>query len=103
MPDDLNAKLSAIEQSGKARFGETDWNVSMEALRKVVPAGIPPAEMAQIAGNSDPAGLLMNLGRHALMQQASDGDKEAEAAYTKIRHAERKRHAEYKGRVWQQE
>ena len=84
MPDDLNAKLSAIEQSGKARFGETDWNVSMEALRKVVPAGIPPAEMAQIAGNSDPAGLLMTPTRKSGTPSENDT-------------------AEYKGRVWQQE
>jgi hypothetical protein len=100
MPDDLASKLASIDTSGANRFGD-DWKVGMEAIKRAAPNGISPAEMAQIAANPDPAGLLMNLGRHALMQQASDGDKEAEAAYTKIRQRERKAHAEYKGRVWE--
>jgi hypothetical protein len=100
MPDDFNAKLSAIEQSGQARFGD-DWKVSMEALRRAAPNGIPPADMAQIAAQPDPANTLMWLGRHQLIQEASDGSAESERAYQKIRQAERKAHAEYKGRVWQ--
>jgi hypothetical protein len=101
MPDDLSAKLTAIEQSGQARFGD-DWKVSMEALKRAVPNGIQPADMAQIAAQPDPANTLMWLGRHQLMQEASDGSKEAEAAYTKLRQKERRAHAEYKGRVFQE-
>jgi hypothetical protein len=102
MPDDdLNAKLSAIEQSGKARFGD-DWNLSVEALKRAAPSGLLASDMAQLAGQPDPAAAIMLLGRHQLMNEASNGDKEAEAAYTRLRTKERKAHAEYKGRVWQE-
>jgi hypothetical protein len=101
MPDDLAQKLANIDTSGKNRFGD-DWTTAMEAIRKAAPQGINPVEMAQIAAQGDPAGLLMNLGRHALMDQASNGDAEAERAYAKIRQKERRAHAEFKGRVWQE-
>jgi hypothetical protein len=101
MPDDFNAKLNSIEQSGKARFGN-DWDVSMQALKRAVPGGIPPADMAQIAAQPDPANTLMWLGRHQLMAEASDGNAESERAFTKIRQAERKAHSESKGRVWKE-
>jgi hypothetical protein len=101
MADDLAAKLASIEASGKARFGD-DWSVSMEAIKRAAPNGIPPADMAQIAAQPDPANTLMWFGRHQLMAEASEGNAESERAYQKIRQAERKRHAEYKGRVWQE-
>jgi hypothetical protein len=101
MPDDLNAKLTAIEQSGKARFGEADWNVSIEALRRAAPNGLSASDMAQLTGQADPAAAIMLIGRHQLMAEASDGNKESEAAYTRLRAKERHAHREYKGRNWQ--
>ena len=101
MPDDFNAKLTAIEQSGKARFGEADWNTSIEALKRAAPNGLSASDMAQLAAQPDPAAAIMNIGRHVLMSEASDGNAESERAYTKMRQRERKAHAEYKGRVWQ--
>jgi hypothetical protein len=98
--DDLGTKLNQIEQAGRTRFGD-DFDVAVQAIKRAIPGGgIPENEMRQLANSADPAGLLMNLGRHCLMDAASNGDKEAEAAYTKIRQAERKAHAEYKGRVY---
>ena len=102
MPDnDLANKLASIDASGKARFGD-DWNVSIEALKRAAPNGLSPTDIAAIAGQPDPANTLMWFGRHQLMEEASNGNAESERAYQKIRQAERKRHAEYKGRVWQE-
>jgi hypothetical protein len=107
MPDDLNQKLTAIERSGKARFGEEDWNASIEAVQRAVKqvapgGGLSPADMEAITKNVDPAGTLMQIGRHQLMNEASEGNKESETAYTRLRQKERKAHAEYKGRGWQE-
>jgi len=103
MADDWNAKLNAIEQNGRARFGEANWNSTVEAIKRATAAhgGTAAEYMTAIAGSPDPAGLLMQWGRHCLMDAASSGDAESERAYTKIRQAERKAHAEYKGRGWQ--
>jgi hypothetical protein len=100
MPDDLAQKLTSIEQSGRARFGP-DWDVSMQALRRAAPNGIAPADMAQIAAQPDPPSVLMWMSRHALIKEASQGNAESERAYQKIRQKERRAHAEYKGRVWE--
>jgi hypothetical protein len=102
MPDDFSAKLNAIEQSGKARFGD-DWNTSIEALKRAAPNGLSASDMAQLAGQADPAAAVMLIGRHQLMQEASDGNKESEVAYTKLRQKERRAFAEYRGKVWQGE
>jgi hypothetical protein len=102
MADDLNAKLSAIEQSGRARFGEADWNVSIEALKRAAPNGLSASDMAQLTGQPDPAAAIMLLGRHQLINEASEGNAESERSYQRIRQRERKAHAEYKGRVWQE-
>jgi hypothetical protein len=95
----LNAKLTAIEQSGRARFGEADWNTSVAALRRAAPNGLSAGDMAQLAGQADPAAAIMLIGRHQLMNEASEGNTEAEASYQKIRAAERQRYREYKGRT----
>jgi hypothetical protein len=104
MADDYAAKLAAIDQSGANRFGD-DWKTACEAIkRQVAPnGGLPPDAMALITSNADPAGLVMNLGRHALMEQASNGDKEAERSYSAMRRKERKAHYEATGRTWEWE
>jgi hypothetical protein len=89
MPDDdLNSKLSTIERDGKARFGD-DFDVAVAALKRAVPNGFSPADMAQIAAQPDAAGMIMQVGRHQLINEASDGNTASEAAYRKIRQAER--------------
>jgi hypothetical protein len=100
MADDFGKKLAAIEQSGKSRFGEKDWDAAMAAIRKAAPNGIGEAEMRQVAAQADPAQLLFALGKHALIDQASNFDRESEDAYSAIRQAERRKHNERKGRIF---
>jgi hypothetical protein len=100
MTDDaLAKKLSAIEKNGETRFGKDGWDTAIAAVGRLTPKGIPPEQMRAIADSDDPAGFLMNAGRHQLMDEASNGSKEAEAAYTALRHKEREAHARSKGRI----
>lgn len=99
MPDDLSNKLAAIEQSGKARFGD-HFDRAVEAVKRAAPNGISSQEMAQIVAAPDPANLLMQLGRHQLMAEASEGSREAEDAFSALRAEERRKHNERKGRVY---
>jgi hypothetical protein len=103
MADDLANKLGAIERDGEARFGKSAWDAGVAAIRKAAApnGGLSENDIRQVAADKDPAGLLMTLGRHALLAQASEGDREAENAYRKIRNEERKAHAHSRGRIWE--
>jgi hypothetical protein len=101
MPDDLNARLSQIEASGKARFG-SDWDTSVEALKRAAPNGLSAADMQLLVGQVDPAAAIMLAGRHQLMNEASDGNVQSEATYRRLRQKERREFAEGRGRVFRE-
>jgi len=96
--DAFTRKLTQIEQSGRTRFGEANWNTMLEELRRSNPNGIPLDQMQQVAASPDPDGLLFNAGRHALMDRATSGDADAERAYRALRDGEREQWRKTHGR-----
>jgi len=85
--------------SAKQRFGEQEWGHAIGAIGKTVrPTGIPEDAMRQILQNADPAGVLMNAGKEALLRRADDGDREAEMQFAAIRQKEREHYRKLRGR-----
>jgi hypothetical protein len=92
-------QLSKINDEGKTRYGDKHWEAALSAISKFTGgAGFSPQDVAQLQVMPDAAKFLMNAGRHALMQQASDGDRDAERAYSDLRHSEREAYRRARGR-----
>jgi hypothetical protein len=105
--DEALARASqAVEEDGKRRFGDEGWSQSLGAIGKALAAvqkdnpGVTAGTVVQAAmQRPDPAGALFTAGREALIGQASEGDHDAEVAYSKIRQREREEHLRARGRM----
>jgi hypothetical protein len=100
MPDEkLSREVNAVDAQAKQRFGEEQWATAIDALGKAAgPAGIPEDAMRQILQQPDPAGVLMNAGKEALLQRSDAGDTQAEYEFARIRQAEREQYRKLRGR-----
>lgn len=98
----LNRRAADLEASGKAKYGEKHWGLALGGLKRAcVSVGVNPAEAVKAAlAQSNSETLLYNVGREALIREASDGDHDAEAAYSDMRRAEREAHFARRGRVY---
>jgi len=95
----FNRKIHEIEESGKSRFGEDNWKLCMEAIRRSTNnAGIPIDSMRQIASTTDPAHLLFTAGKEILLNESDNGNRESEIRYNAIRNEEREAHKRLRGR-----
>jgi hypothetical protein len=98
MSDELVRRVEQVEADGKARYGE-NWPTLISAIDRAA-GGNPQlgAAIHQVLSEPDPAAILAQSGREALVNMASNGDKEAEYTYGKMREAERQAWRRYKGR-----
>jgi hypothetical protein len=97
--DDLNAKAQNLETEGERRYGE-HWKQAIGAIGRSLPPSVNAADVVRGALKQvDPAAALFDCGRECLIAQASEGNHEAEAIYSKIRAEEREAHYARKGRV----
>jgi len=97
--DEFDAKVAAVDKSGKTRFGD-NWEVCLDAVRRATGgAGIARQHMEEILKTPDPAQLLERAAREQLLTEADSGNKESEYAYSRIREAEREQHRKLKGRA----
>jgi hypothetical protein len=97
--DDLAAKGAAVEEDGKRRFGD-HWNQAVAAIGRNIPAGVSASDVVrEVLRRPDPAGLLFNAGREALIAEASEGNHDSEVTYSKIRAEEREAHLRARGRM----
>jgi len=97
--ENFNKRLSDLEAQGKQRFGAENWDTTIAAIgRAVGSAGISRPAMDQILQQADPAAFLNNAGREQLINEASNGNRESEMAYSKMRNAEREQWRKLKGR-----
>jgi len=87
--------LNKTEQSGKARYGDR-WQAAIDAIGRQ--GGLPEQAMRQIVSGPDPAGLIYNAGKEALLVQSDAGDHEAERIYREMRSAEREQFRRDRGR-----
>lgn len=97
--EQLKSRASEVQSDGVARFGEKDWGIAVAALSR---ANVKPENVAKVIGEaptvSDAANVLMASGRDQLIREASDGDRQAEIAYSAMRETERKAYRLSKGR-----
>lgn len=97
MSDDLVARVQQLDEEGRQRFGD-EWSKYIDAIGRANPSGIAPEAWRQILARQDAADLVVAGGREALVNMATNGDKEAEYTYGKIREQERQNWRRYKGR-----
>lgn len=105
--DEAFARASqAVEEDGKRRFGDEGWSQSLGAIGKALAAvqkenpDVTPGRVVQEAmKRPDPAAALYYAGREALIGFASEGDHDAEVAYSKIRAQEREEHLKSRHRM----
>jgi hypothetical protein len=100
MNDDeaLARKAQEIENTGVGRYGEKSWRQSIAAISRV--PGINTTEVVrEVAKQADPAGYLFAAGREVLINEATNGDGDAERIYSQMRREEREAHWASKGRV----
>jgi hypothetical protein len=95
-PEALARRCSAIEIEAKLKFGEENWGTAMVALGKA--GGIDQAEAPKLLAGQDAADKIWMRGMDALRAQA-DTSPEANAAFMRIRKAEREAHDRLKGRI----
>jgi hypothetical protein len=92
--DDLNAKAQNLETEGERRYGE-HWKQAIGAIGRSIPpnSGVSATDVVKGAlRQPDPAAALFDCGRECLIAQASDGDRDAEVAYSKWRSETREAH-----------
>ena len=102
----LARAAQAVEEDGKRRFGEEGWGQSLAAIGKALAAvqkdnpDVTAGTVVQAAmRRPDPAGALFTAGREALIGQATEGDHDAERAYSAMRQKEREEHLRARGRM----
>ena len=105
MSDDdevLNRRAADLEATGKARYGEKHWGLALGGLKRACAlVGVNPAEAVKAAlAQPDSEALLYNVGKEALIREASDGNHDSESQYADMRRAEREAHFARKGRVY---
>ena len=106
MADDIDEALSRraadLERLGRDKYGEKHWGLALGGLKRACASvGVNPAEAVKAAlAQGDAEALLYNVGREALIREASDGNHDSEAAYSDMRRAEREAHFARKGRVY---
>jgi hypothetical protein len=96
--DALARRVQNVEADGKRRYGDDAWQNYMAAIHRANPRGIDPGVVQATLNTPDPASAFATAGRECLIREASDGDAEAEATYSKIREEERRSYRERKGR-----
>jgi hypothetical protein len=95
----LAQKAQDIEITGKARYGD-NWPVMVDAISRVLPKTVNPIEVVRAAAaTDDPARTIAAAGKEALAAMASDGNREAETAYSKIRSEERTAYRRSRGLI----
>jgi hypothetical protein len=94
---DFDDRVRAADAAGKDKFGD-NWPKLMGALGRRNPGGIPADAMRATLAQPHAVELLAAAGKDALLAAASDGDQDAEKAYTAIREEEREAHRQYKKR-----
>ena len=89
-----------VNDNGVRRFGQDRWSQSVAAFSKSLPRHISGAEAVKAACTQpDPAGAVFAAGRDALINQATNGDDEAEQIYSAMRAEERQAYRISKGKV----
>jgi hypothetical protein len=94
----LAQRVQAVEADGKVRFGES-WNKYISAIGKA--AGGNPnlgAAMVEVLKQPDPAQVIAESGREALLNLSDNGDDQASRDYFLIRERERSEWRAMKGR-----
>jgi hypothetical protein len=84
--DALSRRAQEVESAGKTKYGDRGWQDRIDALAGIGAGGAPLAEVIKQPNALD---LLDFAARQAMLQQMSNGNIDAEAAYSKIREQER--------------
>jgi hypothetical protein len=90
-------RVQQVDEEGKQRFGD-DWGQYVTAIGRANPGGIAPEAWRQVLTTPDPAAIIAQGGKEALVNLSDAGDKEAEYAYNEIRQRERKHYRLMRGR-----
>lgn len=98
MDEKFKKQVDAAEAEGRQRFGEETWTTLMGAVRRACPNGISEGDMQQLLQTGNATNLLAVAGRTRLMDEASNGDADAERTYSKMRAEERRIWREARGR-----
>jgi hypothetical protein len=95
--DQLKARVDEVEKRAKERFGDS-YGDRIEALGRI---GVNGDEMARVVADPNAVPLLDTASREALLRLMADSPdagvrREAEAAYSRIRSADREAHRKMK-------
>jgi hypothetical protein len=97
MSDELIRRAEQVEAEGRSKYGES-WGKFVDAISRVNPNGIPAEAMHQVLSRSDAADVFAAGGREAMINMASNGDREADRAYSLMRNEERRQYRLLRGR-----
>jgi hypothetical protein len=97
MSDELVRRVQKVEQEGAEKYGD-QWQTYISAISRANPAGIPDEAWKPILDRPDAADVIAAGGREALINMATNGDDQANRAYSQMREAERREHRLSKGR-----
>jgi len=96
--DATTQRVKDVEAEGKRRYGDAAWGDYVKAIGRANPNGIPQDVLRATLAQPDAEAAFAQAGRECLVAAATNGDHDAEAAYSQIRAAERKAYRERKGR-----
>jgi hypothetical protein len=95
-----NRHCDSVAEKGRTRYGRENFDAAIDSLVKTPGSNDPNAQavMRQLLTQPDAEDKLMELGRHSLLYQASQGDEAADKAYSRVRRAEREQWRKDHGR-----
>jgi|SRR5271154_4237671 len=88
-------RAAQIETEGRTRFGD-DWPRLLGAISKT--PGLNQAALLEVMKQGNAVDLLAAAGRDSLINQASDGDRQADTTYSELRTREREKFRRLRGR-----
>jgi hypothetical protein len=91
------ARVQKVDDEGRQRFGD-DWGKFIDAIGRANPQGINNDVMAHVVSQPNAADILAAGGKEAMIAMASNGDREADRAYSQIRNEERRQYRLLRGR-----
>lgn len=98
MSDDdyaIGQAVDRIEQQGKIRHGE-HWQQYIGALQRI--GGITPEGAKFLLAQPDPVATVVEAGKEVLLNEADNGNRDSELAYSEARQAEREAYKRLRGR-----
>lgn len=87
--------VNRIEEQGRVRHGE-HWQQYIGALQRI--GGFTPEGAKFLLSQPDPVATVVEAGKEVLLNEADNGNRESEVAYSEAREAERAAYRRLRGR-----